>query len=115
MILIVIDTLRADHVGSYGYSRDTTPNLDALSLHSTLYKRALSSAPWTMPAVGAIMTRDQWKLIVNHNTETIALYDLDADPGERDNLRADRPEIRDELQDLRRHFEGEGSPRARRK
>jgi choline-sulfatase len=56
VILIVIDTLRADHVGSYGYSRDTTPNLDALSLDSTLFERALSSAPWTMPAVGAIMT-----------------------------------------------------------
>ncbi len=56
VVLIVIDTLRADHVGCYGYERDTTPNLDALAADSVRYARAFSHAPWTTPAVGALFT-----------------------------------------------------------
>jgi arylsulfatase A-like enzyme len=56
VVLIVIDTLRADHLGSHGYPRDTTPNIDALAAESTRYARAYSHAPWTTPAVAALMT-----------------------------------------------------------
>jgi arylsulfatase len=39
VILVVIDTLRADHVGAYGYQRNTTPVLDALARDNLLYTR----------------------------------------------------------------------------
>jgi len=56
VVLIVVDTLRADHVGCYGYERDTTPNLDALAADAVRYARTFSHAPWTTPAVGALFT-----------------------------------------------------------
>jgi arylsulfatase A-like enzyme len=56
IVLIVIDTLRADHLGSYGYSRNTTPHIDALAADATRYTRAYSHAPWTTPSVAALMT-----------------------------------------------------------
>jgi len=56
VVLIVVDTLRADHLGIYGYQRDTSPNLDALARESFLYRNAISTAPWTSPAVGSILT-----------------------------------------------------------
>jgi arylsulfatase A-like enzyme len=56
VVLIVVDTLRADHLGIYGYQRDTSPNLDALARESFLYRNAVSTAPWTSPAVGSLLT-----------------------------------------------------------
>jgi arylsulfatase A-like enzyme len=56
VVLVVVDTLRADHLGIYGYPRDTSPNLDALARESFLYRNAISTAPWTSPAVGSILT-----------------------------------------------------------
>ena len=56
VLLIVIDTLRADHLGAYGYGRETSPHFDALAADSILWRRALSHAPWTSPSVGALLT-----------------------------------------------------------
>jgi arylsulfatase A-like enzyme len=56
VVLIVVDTLRANHLGIYGYQRDTSPNLDALAREAFLYRNAISTAPWTSPAVGSILT-----------------------------------------------------------
>lgn len=56
VILVSIDTLRADHVGSYGYSRDTTPKLDALAASGARFEQAWSAAPWTLPSHATIMT-----------------------------------------------------------
>ncbi len=47
IFLILIDTLRADHLGAYGYSMPTSPHVDALAVGSTVYTRALAQAPWT--------------------------------------------------------------------
>jgi len=55
-VLVVIDTLRADHLGAYGYARDTSPRLDALAADATLFENAVSPSPWTLPAVASIMT-----------------------------------------------------------
>lgn len=49
VILLSIDTLRADHVGAYGYHRDTTPFLDELAAKGTRYESARSPSPWTLP------------------------------------------------------------------
>lgn len=54
--LISADTLRADHLGCYGYLRDTTPNLDALAARGALFERAFSASSWTLPAHASMLT-----------------------------------------------------------
>lgn len=57
VILVVVDTLRADHLGMYGYTaRNVSPHLDALARESVVYENAMSTASWTTPAVAAILT-----------------------------------------------------------
>lgn len=56
VVLIVIDTLRKDHLGCYGYERATSPNIDALADRSIVYDNAFSQAPWTLPSVAALLT-----------------------------------------------------------
>ncbi|MFH0944507.1 MAG: sulfatase [Planctomycetota bacterium] len=56
LILISIDTLRADHLGCYGYGRATSPNLDAFAASAVLYERAVAPAPWTLPSHVAMLT-----------------------------------------------------------
>ncbi|MCP4535524.1 MAG: sulfatase [Chloroflexi bacterium] len=57
VILIIVDTLRSDHVSSYGYHRDTTPNLDAFITNQGIrFEDATSSSPWTCPSNAATMT-----------------------------------------------------------
>ncbi len=56
ILWIVLDTARADHFSSYGYSRNTTPNIDALALEGTRYTNMISVAPWTLPAHASMLT-----------------------------------------------------------
>jgi arylsulfatase A-like enzyme len=56
VLLITIDALRADHVGSYGYPRPTTPNLDALAREATRFANGWAHAPSTRYSVPAILT-----------------------------------------------------------
>jgi len=56
VLMVVIDTLRHDHVGAYGYQRPTTPRLDALARHSVVFETAVSQAPWTAPAIASLLT-----------------------------------------------------------
>jgi arylsulfatase A-like enzyme len=56
VLLITIDTLRADHVGCYGYVRETTPNIDELAARSIRYANAFSTSSWTLPAHASILT-----------------------------------------------------------
>lgn len=57
VILITVDTLRADHVGALGYRRDTTPYLDRMARdEAQLFTRAYASAPWTLPSVTSTFT-----------------------------------------------------------
>ena len=56
ILIILVDTLRADHVGSYGYARSTTPHLDRLSEESSVFDHAYSHSPWTMPSVASLLT-----------------------------------------------------------
>ena len=57
VILISIDTLRADMLGCYGYGRPSSPHLDAFAREGTLFETALTTAPWTLPAHGSLLTR----------------------------------------------------------
>ena len=56
VILIVVDTLRADRLGMYGHQRPTSPHLDKLAAKSVVYERAYSQAPWTTPSIGSLLT-----------------------------------------------------------
>jgi arylsulfatase A-like enzyme len=56
IILIVVDTLRADHLSCYGYHRNTTPNIDQLASKGVLFNDAIATAPWTLPSIASIMT-----------------------------------------------------------
>jgi arylsulfatase A-like enzyme len=56
VIFIVIDALRADHLGAFGYERDTTPHLDRLAEEGFVFSRAYSASSWTLPAVASYMT-----------------------------------------------------------
>jgi arylsulfatase A-like enzyme len=55
-IVILIDTLRADHLGTYGYARPTSPNIDRLAQGSVVFERAVAQAAWTKPSVTSLLT-----------------------------------------------------------
>jgi arylsulfatase A-like enzyme len=55
-LLISIDTLRADHLGAYGYARDTSPHIDRFAARSRRYENATAPTPWTLPSHAALLT-----------------------------------------------------------
>jgi arylsulfatase len=67
VVFITIDSLRADHLGCYGYQRDTSPNIDALSKKGTLFAQAIAQASWTTTSVSSIVT----SLYPGHEREQI--------------------------------------------
>ncbi len=56
VILISLDTVRADHLSLYGYHRPTSPNLTSLAAEGVVYERAISPASWTLPAHASLFT-----------------------------------------------------------
>ena len=56
VVLVSVDTLRADHLGSYGYDRDTTPFLDSLAARGTRFENAFAQASWTLPSHMSLLT-----------------------------------------------------------
>lgn len=82
VVLISIDTLRADRLGSYGHYRDTTPNIDRLAEESILFENAYSQAPWTLPAMATIHSSlypsehgaTRFDLSMNNNLITLSEY-----------------------------------------
>jgi arylsulfatase A-like enzyme len=56
VLLVSLDTTRADHLSVYGYARPTSPNLDALAREAVVYERAYSTTSWTLPAHASLFT-----------------------------------------------------------
>ena len=56
VLLVSVDTLRADMLGCYGYDRDTSPRIDALAESGVLFERAISQAGWTLPSYASVLT-----------------------------------------------------------
>ena len=56
IIVISVDTLRADHLPSYGYARVKTPAIDALAADGVVFERAYSHAPQTLPAHASLLS-----------------------------------------------------------
>ncbi len=56
VLIVTVDTLRADHLGFHGYARATSPRLDAFVARGAVFERAISTSPWTLPAYGTLFT-----------------------------------------------------------
>jgi len=56
IILISIDTLRADHLSCYGYSRNTSPNIDRIARKGVLFKNTIATSSFTPPSMASIFT-----------------------------------------------------------
>jgi hypothetical protein len=56
IILISVDCLRPDHMGLYGYERDTTPQIDALARDGVVFREATASSSWTLPSHMSMLT-----------------------------------------------------------
>jgi len=56
VLLVVLDTVRADHLSLHGYDRETSPNLSRLARRGITFKQARSTAPWTLPSHASMMT-----------------------------------------------------------
>ncbi len=56
VVVVVIDTLRADRLGCYGYARPTSPTLDALAARGLCFEHAYATAPWTLPSTASLLT-----------------------------------------------------------
>jgi arylsulfatase A-like enzyme len=56
VLVIVIDTLRADHVSSYGYGRPTSPEIDHLAQHGALFENAIAASSWSLPSHASLVT-----------------------------------------------------------
>ena len=56
VLLITVDTLRADSLGTYGYARETSPRIDEFALGSTVFERAYATSSWTLPTLASLVT-----------------------------------------------------------
>ena len=56
VFIYLIDALRADHLGCYGYPRETSPEIDSFAAEATLYEEAQTAATWTRPSVATLLT-----------------------------------------------------------
>ena len=81
VLLITVDTLRADHVGAYGYAPAQTPNMDRLAEEGALFQNAIAVIPLTLPSHSSIMTgvnpyvhgvRDNGGFYLDEKSETLA-------------------------------------------
>ncbi len=56
IIVYLVDTLRADHLGAYGYPVPTSPNIDAFAADAVLFERAMAQSAWTRTSIASIFT-----------------------------------------------------------
>lgn len=56
IIVYLIDALRADHLGTYGYSKSVSPNIDAFAADAVLFEKAFAQSSWTKTSVASILT-----------------------------------------------------------
>lgn len=80
VVLVIIDTLRADHLSVYGYDRPTSPHIDELARQGVLFDDAISASSWTLPSHASMMTgtyphvhrADTFKSVLPANLPTLA-------------------------------------------
>jgi arylsulfatase A-like enzyme len=81
LLLLTIDTLRADRIGAYGYLNARTPALDRLAREGVLFERAIAQSSWTRPSFGTLFTsrypsdhQASWRLLENAPGARRSLY-----------------------------------------
>ena len=81
VLLIVLDTVRADHLSLYGYERPTTPVLERLAKRGIRFDEARATAPWTLPSHASMFTGrwphelgEKWMTPLRGNFPTLAEY-----------------------------------------
>ena len=74
ILLIVVDTLRADHLSTYGYARDTSPNLSRIAGQGVIFDNAIAPASWTVPSHASMLTG-----LYPHDHHTAGDHDVLAD------------------------------------
>ncbi len=83
ILIITLDTTRADHIGSYGYKKGSTPNIDRLANEGVRFENCYSSLPLTLPSHSNIFTgkysighgvRNNGRYVLNHSERTMAEY-----------------------------------------
>jgi len=82
VVIIVLDSLRYDHLSCYGYGRETSPNLDRLAAEGVRYPNFYSTSSWTRPACGSLFTglypvrhwATTYVSILNQNALTLERY-----------------------------------------
>jgi arylsulfatase A-like enzyme len=72
VIFFFIDTLRADHLGAYGYNRNTSPNIDKLAARSSVFRNAYTPSPYTYEAAPKFMQSSYWDAHSETWTEALA-------------------------------------------
>src|SRR5262245_26159043 len=72
LVIISLDTLRADHLGAFGYPKPTSPVFDRLAARGILFTRAVAQAPSTLPSHGALMT-GQYPSVFGSGTEPVPI------------------------------------------
>jgi arylsulfatase A-like enzyme len=56
VVIVLLDTVRADHLSAYGHTRATSPVLDGLARRGVLFEQVVSFAPWTLPSVASLLS-----------------------------------------------------------
>ncbi len=88
ILLIIVDTLRADHLGCYGHEQARTPNIDALASQGAKFDQVVTSATVTAPSVASMLTstspcfhgvRDNELFSLNQDLQTLATVLRDAE------------------------------------
>lgn len=75
-VLIVLDTVRADHLSAYGYASPTSPELQKLASDSVVFEQTVSAAPWTRPSIAAILSGRYPVTATGDETVTRSLVDV---------------------------------------
>jgi hypothetical protein len=91
VLFILVDTLRADRMGAYGYERDTSPNLDALAASGIRFAQQISQSSWTKCSMASL-----WTGLYPIRTRVLRAYDVLGGLPNGGHLaqRLDRPELR---------------------
>lgn len=56
VVLIIVDTLRADRLGAYGYDLPTSPNIDQVAARGVVFEQAIANCSWTRPSIASMLT-----------------------------------------------------------
>ena len=74
LLLITVDTLRADRLGAWGHDEPTSPNLDALAGDAVQFRNARSTSSWTLPSLASLLT--------SLHASTLAIWDYESSLGD---------------------------------